>query len=552
MKLLPLGVLVLASLFTSSAAALDEFGQPNLSAQLGRTWNEHSAAGPSYSSQQRESRPRLSFVADRPAAAFSSSTSSGRLSIQRRSLWQMLFDNDNGASKQKRRAVPSARYLSRQKSRVGSSSRNSKRAKGSCKAPATASASASASSASASASASNSAATSTSSSSAAPASPTNDASESRTSTNMTMAGYWPDWVASALPASSIDFTKFDILNYAFALPTADFSLSIPTDPSGNTLRGFVKACKAGNTKAMLSLGGWGGSTYFSPAVRTASSRATFIGNIVQTYYKYSLDGIDIDWEYPGQTGAGNQLDPSDTANFQTFLQELRAALPQGALITAAVGFTPWVASNGQPVSSVARAASVLDYIMVMNYDVWGSSSNPGPNAPLANLCGNSTQPDANAASGVKAWSSAGMPRDKILLGIPAYGYINPSTKQSLRTRDEKRAVKLTSSDGSSSSGQINFSSLISQGALKLGADGLYDGTNGFTKYWDDCSDTPYLSDGQRVITYDDTSSIFDKGAFASASGIGGISMWSLDGDTKSWALTNSAIAGMSSTGVVSS
>lgn len=270
------------------------------------------------------------------------------------------------------------------------------------------------------------------------------------------------------------------------------------------------------------------------------------------YELYDLDGIDLDWEYPGQTGAGNQLDSSDTANFQTFLQELRAALPEGALITAAVGFTPWVASNGQPVASVARAAGVMDYVMIMNYDVWGSSSYPGPNAPLANLCGNSTQPSANAAAGVKAWSAAGMPRDKILLGIPAYGYINQSNKQTLRTREEKRAVKLTSSDGSSTSGQINFSTLVSQGALKLGADGLYDGSGGFTKYWDDCSDTPYLSDGSRVVTYDDTSSIFDKGAFASAAGIGGISMWSVDGDTKSWALTNSAIAGMSSTGVVSS
>lgn len=370
-----------------------------------------------------------------------------------------------------------------------------------------------------------------------------------------MAGYWPDWAASALPASSIDFRKFDIVNYAFALPTAEFGLTIPTDPSGGLLRGFVKACHAGNTKAVLSLGGWGGSTYFSPAVRTPASRATFIANIVSTYKQYGLDGIDLDWEYPGQAGAGNQLDASDTANFQTFLQELRAALPEGALITAAVGFTPWQGSNGQPVASVARAAGVMDYVMIMNYDVWGSSSDPGPNAPLANLCGNSSQPGANAAAGVKAWSAAGMPRDKILLGIPAYGYINTSTKQTLRSRSpvrDKRAVKLTSSDGSSASGQINFSSLVSQGALKLGADGLYDGSGGYTKFWDDCSDTPYLSDGQRVVTYDDTSSIFDKGAFASAAGIGGISMWSLDGDTSNWALTNSAIAGMSSTGVIAS
>ncbi|KAJ9476208.1 putative Sporulation-specific chitinase 2 (putative) [Pseudozyma hubeiensis] len=535
MKLLPLGVLALASLFTSSVAAVEEYGSAHVPLHLGRAMNDQVVAGSSYS----DSRPSLSYAADRPSRS-SSSTSSRRLSIQRRSLWQVLFGGDDRASGQKRRAVPSARLLPRQRRRRISTSDVSRKSKRACKAPTSASASAS-SSASASASAS----TSTSS---APPSPTNSANDTRTSTNKTMAGYWADWTASTLPASSIDFTKFDIVNYAFALPTANFDLSLPTDPSGNTLRSFVKAVQAGNSKAVLSLGGWGGSTYFSPAVRTNASRSTFISNIAKMYNTYGLDGIDLDWEYPGQQGQGNQLDPSDTANFQSFLVELRAALPQGALITAAVSFAPWIASNGQPVASVARAAAAMDYIMIMNYDVWGSSSTPGPNAPLANLCGNSTQPGANAAAGVKAWSAAGMPRDKILLGIPAYGYINKSTKQTLQTR----SVTLTSGDGSTTSGQINFSSLVNQGALALGSDGLFDGAGGFTKYWDDCSDTPFLSDGKTVVTYDDTSSIFDKGAFASAAGIGGISMWSLDGDTKEWALTNSAIAGMSSTGAIQS
>ncbi|PWY98677.1 glycoside hydrolase [Testicularia cyperi] len=356
-----------------------------------------------------------------------------------------------------------------------------------------------------------------------------------------MAGYWPDWTASSFPPSKIDFTKFDILNYAFALPTSNYDLSIPTDPSGNTLKSFVKAAKAGNTKAVLSIGGWGGSQYFSPAVRTNSTRATFIGNIVKTYNKYGLDGIDLDWEYPNQVGNGNQLDGSDTANFQSFLQELRAALPQGALITGAVAHRPWLGSNGQPVGSVARAAGAMDYIMIMNYDVWGSSSNPGPNAPLANLCNNSSQPDANGASGVKAWAQAGMPREKILLGIAAYGYLNPSSKTKLRQRTR---AALVSMDGSSTSGQINFNTLVSQGALTVGSDGLFAATGGYKKYWDDCSDTPYLSNGNVVVTYDDTSSIWDKGAFANAAGIAGLSMWSIDGDTADWALTKAALAGM--------
>lgn len=506
MKLYSLGLLTLVSLLAQSATALQEGGVSS----------HRIANDPTYGGADRGIGPSVSYLPDRHTP----DTVKG--SGERRSIWQVLFSDSNGS---KRRAVPSARFTRRTALRRRTRTTSRKR---SCKMP------------------SSNSTTPTSTSTTPPPSPTGSGNDNKTSTNKIMAGYWSDWSSSSFPATSIDYSKFDIVNYAFAIPTANFDLSIPTDPSGNLLRGFVKACKAGNTKALLSIGGWGGSTYFSPAVRTASSRATFIGNIVKYYNQYNLDGIDLDWEYPGQVSAGNQLDPSDTANFQTFLGELRTALPQGALITGAVSHQPWMASNGQPVPSVARAAAAMDYIMIMNYDVWGSSANPGPNAPLANLCGNSTQPQANAAAGVKAWSAAGMPRDKILLGIPAYGYINTSTKKTLRTRAEKRAVQLTSMDGSTRSGQINFSTLVSQGALKLGNDGLYDGSGGWTKYWDDCSDTPFLSDGSRVVTYDDTSSIFDKGAFVGKAGVGGISMWSLEGDTKDWALTNSAIAGMSS------
>lgn len=368
-----------------------------------------------------------------------------------------------------------------------------------------------------------------------------------------MAAYWADWTASTLPPTSIDFSHFDILNYAFALPTSDFSLTLPTDPSGTLLRRFVSACHGGDTRAVLSIGGWGGSAWFSPAVRTAASRAVFIGNIVRVYQTYNLDGIDLDWEYPNDAGAGdNVYDPSDARNFQTFLQELRSALPAGALLTAAVTHAPWIGSRGEPVGSVARAAGALDYVMIMNYDVWGSRSAPGPNAPLADLCGNSTQPNANAAAGVRAWSAAGMPRNKILLGIPAYGYINTSSKTTLIQRglEARAGVPLTSEDGSTSEGQIGFAKIVAAGALKKGTSGLFDGAGGFEKHWDDCSDTPFLTDGTRVVTYDDTSSLYDKGAFASAAGIGGISMWSLDGDTKEWDLTRSAVDGMRSTGVV--
>jgi chitinase len=84
-----------------------------------------------------------------------------------------------------------------------------------------------------------------------------------------------------------------------------------------------------------------------------------------------LDGIDIDWEYPGQVGGGNVYDPADTRNFLELLRLLRSSLPEGALLTAAVEAHTFQGSNGQPLKDVRAFAQVLDWIMIMNYDVWG-------------------------------------------------------------------------------------------------------------------------------------------------------------------------------------
>jgi chitinase len=57
----------------------------------------------------------------------------------------------------------------------------------------------------------------------------------------------------------------------------------------------------------------------------------------------------------------------------------------------------------------------------MNYDVWGPwSPSVGPNAPLDDSCAPS--PQGSAKSAVKAWTGAGFPVHKIILGVPAYGH----------------------------------------------------------------------------------------------------------------------------------
>lgn len=95
--------------------------------------------------------------------------------------------------------------------------------------------------------------------------------------------------------------------------------------------------------------------------------------------------------------------------------------------------------DGSPLTDISGHAKILDHILIMNYDVWGASSNPGPNAPLDNACGNSLQPGASAKAGIDQWANAGMPLSKIVLGLPAYGYVSQSSANRLVTR-RKRSI----------------------------------------------------------------------------------------------------------------
>lgn len=112
--------------------------------------------------------------------------------------------------------------------------------------------------------------------------------------------------------------------------------------------------------------------YFSPAVSTPGNRQTLANAILSVYNQYGLDGIDIDWEFPAQDGnKGNIENPNDSANFLAFLQLLRRTLPPAAKISAATMTVPWSDPQGNPLRDVSGFASVLDWILVMNYDTWG-------------------------------------------------------------------------------------------------------------------------------------------------------------------------------------
>ena len=86
-----------------------------------------------------------------------------------------------------------------------------------------------------------------------------DACSDASSTILVMA-YYPDWAYPAFPPENIDFGRYDWIDFAFALPDADFDLVWDDVNSGpKLLERLVTAAHKGGSKVKLSIGGWTGS-----------------------------------------------------------------------------------------------------------------------------------------------------------------------------------------------------------------------------------------------------------------------------------------------------
>lgn len=118
------------------------------------------------------------------------------------------------------------------------------------------------------------------------------------------------------------------------------------------------------------------------------------------------------------------MNSADSSNFVSFLQALRQdPVGKNLILTASASLFPWKDASGNSLTDVSGFAQTLDYVQVMNYDVWGSwSTSVGPNSPLNDTCAPAADQQGSAVSAVAAWTKAGMPTHQIVLGVAAYGH----------------------------------------------------------------------------------------------------------------------------------
>ncbi|KAF8598081.1 glycoside hydrolase [Ceratobasidium sp. AG-I] len=368
------------------------------------------------------------------------------------------------------------------------------------------------------------------------------------------AAWYASWHAADFPLANVSWSKYTTVTYSFALTTPNVSFVNITDPE--VFKDFVSTAHANNCSASISVGGWTGSQYFSPAVATAENRTAFVKTMTDLVQDNNLDGLDFDWEYPGAAGIGcNAVSANDTSNFLAFLTELRTALPN-TTFSAATSLAPFLSSDlTTPSTNVSSFASVLDYIALMNYDVWGPwSSTVGPNAPLNDTCvANATQQVGSAVSAVKAWTDAGIPADQLVLAVASYGHsfsvpasdaltadntmvpyppFNATARPAGDAWDPVPAVGEVDVCGNAvvQGGNWNFWGLVEGGFLN--ENGTVNAAGGIVYRFDECSQTPYVYNKTSgiMVSYDDAASFAAKGAFIKSLGLRGFAMWELGGD----------------------
>jgi GH18 family chitinase len=102
-----------------------------------------------------------------------------------------------------------------------------------------------------------------------------------------------------------------------------------------------------------------------------ANRNTFASNVAAFVDKHGLDGVDIDWEYPGATDIPGTPpgQPDDGQNYLRFLATMKSKLSSGKTLSIAAPASFWYL-KAFPIDSMAK---YLDYIVYMTYDLHGSS-----------------------------------------------------------------------------------------------------------------------------------------------------------------------------------
>lgn len=221
-------------------------------------------------------------------------------------------------------------------------------------------------------------------------------------------GYIPSYKNMPAVIDRTDLSKLTHLNLSFLNPNASGALTSGGNPvcmegaTASDINYVVQKAHQAGVKVLVSVAGgvipacsgnW--QTLLQPA-----NRATIVNNLLQFVSTFNLDGLDIDIEGAVLTNIDN------AGHYTPFIQALRNGLPAGKLLTSA---TASYVGGMVPTSSL----QYFDFVNIMSYDAIG---------PGWGQAGVEHSPYSMAVSDINIWKARGLTKQKMVLGVPFYGY----------------------------------------------------------------------------------------------------------------------------------
>ena len=334
-------------------------------------------------------------------------------------------------------------------------------------------------------------------------------------------GYVPGF-RGELDEKTIDAKMLTHINYAFVdvKDSMAWLTNLETDTINFRKLNYLKKDNP-DLKILISIGGWAWSENFSDAVLTESSRAKFARTSVALVEQHNLDGVDIDWEYPGLKGEDNVFRAEDKANFTLMFKAIRDELDK---LAAKTGKT-YELSTALPafprlfeVTEMGKVAQYIDFVNIMAYDFYVSGDTAGHHSNLF-ASENSERED----SGDKAYTlyrKEGVPAEKLVLGIPFYG----------------RSWIMKTDDNMGINRQVD--STVRGGGYTFIKDSIMI-RPGFVRHWDEKAKVPYLwnAETRQLVSFDDEESIKYKCEYVKERNMAGVMFWQYASDPKEYLLT---------------